>query len=144
MKPDYSTLDSALEIVLRHGPELPNGFTSHGPMSTEAMCAMGRSDAVMPWIENYTRRMTERPRPSERIDPVRWRDALGLGSRFADWVVFFRRRIGRKPLARSRAQMGRVARSWSGGRGHPRNNPDRARGSRHERRGHLDATARTG
>jgi len=93
MKPDYSTLDSALEIVLRHGPDLGNGFTSHGPMATEAMCAMGRPDAVKPWIENYTRHMTERPRPSERIDPVRWREALGIHNRFADWVAFFRREL---------------------------------------------------
>ena len=48
MKPNYSTLDPALEIVLKHGPDLRNGFTSHGPMATEAMCAMGRPDAVMP------------------------------------------------------------------------------------------------
>ena len=93
MKPNYSTLDPALEIVLKHGPDLRNGFTSHGPMATEAMCAMGRPDAVMRWIENYTRQMTARPGTSERIDPERWRDALGLTDRFADWVEFFRNEL---------------------------------------------------
>jgi hypothetical protein len=93
MTPDYSTLDSALEIALESGPELSNGFTSHAPMATEAMCAMGRADAVMPWIENYRRHFTPRPRPSVSIDADRWRDALGIPGRFADWSVFFQKQL---------------------------------------------------
>src|SRR5580704_2124328 len=97
MTPNYSTLDAALEIALQSGPDLSNGFTSHAPMATEAMCAMGRADAVMAWIENYRHQFTERPRPSVRIDAARWRDALGLPHRFADWVVFFQDQLSRRP-----------------------------------------------
>ena len=67
MTPNYSTLDAALEIALDSGPDLGNGFTSHAPMATEAMCAMGRADAVIPWIENYRRQFTARPRPSNEL-----------------------------------------------------------------------------
>ena len=69
MKPNYSTLDPALEIALKYGPDLSNGFTSHAPMATEAMCAMGRPDAVMRWIENYRRQMTARPRTVDKNRP---------------------------------------------------------------------------
>ena len=89
MTPDYSTMDDALEIVLKAGPDLTNGFTSHASMGAEAMCSMGRADAVISWVENYRHKFTDRPRPSVRIDASRWRDALGVENRFADWVVFF-------------------------------------------------------
>ena len=66
------------------------------PMATEAMCAMGRAEAVMAWIENYRHQFTERPRPSVKIDAAQWRDALGLHDRFADWVVFFQDQLSRR------------------------------------------------
>jgi hypothetical protein len=97
MTPNYSTLDAALEIALDSGPELSNGFTSHAPMATEALCAMGRADAVIPWIENYRRQFTARPRPSVKIAPAQWRDALGLHDRFADWAVFFQDQMNWRP-----------------------------------------------
>ncbi len=97
LTPNYSTLDAALEIALQSGPDLINGFTSHAPMATEAMCAMGRADAVIAWIENYRHQFTERPRPSVKIDAAQWRDALGLHDRFADWVVFFQDQLSRLP-----------------------------------------------
>jgi hypothetical protein len=97
LTPNYSTLDAALEIALQYGPDLNNAFTSHATMASEAMCAMGRADAVVPWIENYRRQFTARPRPSVKIDAARWRDALGLPHRFADWVVFFQDQLSRRP-----------------------------------------------
>ncbi|HEY2107289.1 MAG TPA: questin oxidase family protein [Candidatus Binataceae bacterium] len=97
MTPDYSTMDAALEMVLKAGPDLSNGFTSHASMGAEAMCAMGRADAVLAWVENYRHMFTDRPRPSQKIDPLRWRDALGAANRFADWVVFFREELKAQP-----------------------------------------------
>ena len=97
MTPDYSTMDAALEMVLKAGPDLTNGFTSHASMGAEAMCAMGRADAVIPWVENYRHMFTDCPRPSLKIDPLRWRDALGVANRFADWALFFRDELKSQP-----------------------------------------------
>ncbi|MGA7873744.1 MAG: hypothetical protein WCA22_22885, partial [Candidatus Binatus sp.] len=60
MNTDYSALDEALEIMAPIGPELNNGLSNHAPMAIEAMCAMGRPDAVMPWFERYRRRLAQR------------------------------------------------------------------------------------
>ena len=49
----YSVLDETLEIMAPMGPDLNNGFSNHAPMAIEAMCAMGRTDAVMRWFERY-------------------------------------------------------------------------------------------
>ncbi|HKD70043.1 MAG TPA: questin oxidase family protein [Candidatus Binataceae bacterium] len=93
MTPNYSTMDAALEMVLKAGPDLTNGLTSHASMGAEAMCSMGRADAVISWVENYRHMFTDRPRPSVKIDMNRWRDALGVVNRFADWVVFFQNEL---------------------------------------------------
>ncbi len=105
MTPDYSTMDAALEMVLQAGPDLTNGFTSHASMGAEAMCARGRADAVMAWVENYRHMFTERPRAAQKIDPAAWRDALGAANRFADWVEFFRAELKAQPWPR-------VIRKW--------------------------------
>ena len=42
------TIDEALEIVHRTGPEFGPGLSNHAPMGAEAMVAMGRADAVVP------------------------------------------------------------------------------------------------
>ena len=57
---DYSALDETLEIMAPMGPDLSNGFSNHAPMAIEAMCAMGRSDAVMPWFERYRHSLAPR------------------------------------------------------------------------------------
>ena len=72
----YAALDDALEAMAAYGPDLANGLTSHGPMAAEALCALGRPDAVLPWVERYRQGMLPRPPARERIVPERWRDAL--------------------------------------------------------------------
>ena len=37
------------------GTELKNGNSNHAPMVAEALCAMGRPDAVMPWMPAIAR-----------------------------------------------------------------------------------------
>ena len=54
----YTTLDDALDTISPYGIELKNGNSNHAPMVAEALCAMGRPEAVMPWIARYRERMS--------------------------------------------------------------------------------------
>ncbi len=65
--PCYAPLDEALEVLAPYGIELKNGNSNHAPMVAEALCAMGRPDAVMPWIARYRERMLTRPDEGARI-----------------------------------------------------------------------------
>ena len=87
--PDYSTMEPALEVLAGYGPDLRNGMTSHAPMAVEALAAMGRADAVLPWLQRYAEGMLPRPMARERIGRDHWRSALGREDRVADWSAFF-------------------------------------------------------
>ena len=89
----YAPLDEALERLAPFGIALGNGNFNHAPMVAEALCALGRPDAVLPWIERYRPRLLPRPAAGEPIDARHWRDALGQRERFADWSVFFADRL---------------------------------------------------
>jgi Questin oxidase-like len=95
--PSYSPLDEALEILAPCGIELKNGNSNHAPMVAEALCALGRPDAVMPWIARYRERMLPQPPTGVRIRRGDWRDALGRRSRFADWSAFFAEELEEAP-----------------------------------------------
>src|SRR6202011_2514202 len=87
--PSYAPLDEALEILAPYGIELRNGNSNHAPMVAEALCALGRPEAVLPWIERYRERMLPRVGQGHRVGRDDWRAALGLRDRFADWSAFF-------------------------------------------------------
>src|SRR6266436_1834929 len=87
--PSYATLDDALELLAPYGIALTNGNSNHAPMVAEALCALGRPDAVMPWIERYRERLVARGPVGERIDAAEWRTALGQRDRFAAWSALF-------------------------------------------------------
>src|SRR5689334_1470633 len=87
--PCYQPLDEALDRLRPYGPGLINGNFNHAPMVAEALCALGRPDAVLPWIERYRDRMVMRAAVGERIAPDKWREPLGGGDRFAAWSEFF-------------------------------------------------------
>lgn len=110
LSPSYSSLDDGLEALARHGIELDNANSNHAPMVIEALCAMGRPDAVMPWISRYRGRLLPRPAASGRILRDDWRPALGERGRFTDWAVFFREELQEAPwpavLDRWVAQLG--------------------------------------
>ncbi len=85
----YTSMDDALEILSAYGPDLSNGLTNHAPMAAEALCALGRPAAVIPWIERYRKGMASRPSARERIARAHWRSALARPQRVADWSAFF-------------------------------------------------------
>ena len=94
---DYSALDETLEIMALMGPNLSNGFSNHAPMAIEAMCAMGRADAVMPWFEGYRYSLAPRHTRVARLTNDNWRSALGDLRRTEDWFEFFRNEFEEHP-----------------------------------------------
>ena len=94
---DYSALDEALEILEPYAAEYRGGLTNHGPMAVEALCALGRSDAVIPWVDRYRKALDPRPTPHGRILASDWRNTLGRGSRVADWMAFFENEMEERP-----------------------------------------------
>jgi|SRR5208282_2576651 len=94
---DYSVLDETLEIMAPMGPDLNDGLSNHAPMAIEAMCAMGRRDAVMPWFERYRRRLAPRPARVARLTDGNWRAALGDVRRTEDWFEFFHNQLEDRP-----------------------------------------------
>ncbi len=94
---DYYALDETLEIMAAMGPDLANGFSNHAPMAIEALCAMGRSDAVMRWFERYRRSLAPRRARVARLTNDNWRGALGDHRRTEDWFEFFRNELEEGP-----------------------------------------------
>jgi hypothetical protein len=80
-------IDEALDILHHTGPEYSGG-SNHGPMAAEALLAMGRPEAVLPWVERYKRRLTDHPTPAMPITRAQWHEALGDVKRLADWIAF--------------------------------------------------------
>jgi len=93
----HGVLDAALERLASAGPDLKNGMTSHAPMTVEALCALGRPEAVMPWLDRYAVGLLPAPPRRERIAPDAWRSALARADRFSDWSAFFREELARAP-----------------------------------------------
>ena len=94
---DYSALDETLDLMAPMGPDLANGFSNHAPMAIEAMCAMRRADAVMPWFEGYRASLAPRRARVARLTDENWRAALGDQRRTEDWFEFFRNEIEERP-----------------------------------------------
>jgi len=82
-------LDEALALLAPYGPDLANGMTTHAPMAVEALCALGRPEAVFPWLECYRAGLLPRPAATRRIEPDEWRCALAKPDRFQDWSALF-------------------------------------------------------
>ena len=89
MKPTYESLDEVLQVLAPYGPDLRNGNTSHAPMAVEALCALGRADAVYPWLERYRAELLPMPARRERITAESWHGALARPERAGDWSAFF-------------------------------------------------------
>ncbi|HVN64825.1 MAG TPA: questin oxidase family protein, partial [Candidatus Binataceae bacterium] len=95
--PVYAPLDEALEILAPYGPETKGSLSNHGPMAVEAMCAMGRGDAVIDWVTRYREILSPRPTGHSTITGSQWRDALGRVDRIGDWTAFFDNELEEHP-----------------------------------------------
>jgi hypothetical protein len=95
--PSYASLDDALELLAPYGIALTNGNSNHAPMVAEALCALGRPDAVMPWLVRYRERLLPRPEAGDRILAEDWRVVLGSRGRFTDWSAFFSQELREAP-----------------------------------------------
>jgi len=93
----YASLDDALDSLSGAGSGLTNGNFNHAPMVAEALCALGRPEAVMPWLEHYRPRMLPRGAAGPAIRAGNWRSELGRGERFAAWGEFFAEELGAAP-----------------------------------------------
>jgi Questin oxidase-like len=91
------TLDEALERLHATGPEFRGWLSNHGPMAVEAMVRHGFAPRVHPWLDAYVRRLEELPRAESRIDPRRWREALGDSGLLGEWLEFFRIELAERP-----------------------------------------------
>ena len=92
-----ATIDEVLDILHHTGPTLVGGNANHAPMVAEALFALGRPDAVLPWIEGYKSRFQDRSQPHNPISLGGWHASLGDSSRSADWVAFFDRALAEAP-----------------------------------------------
>jgi Questin oxidase-like len=91
------TLDAALELLKDTGPEYDGGLSNHGPMVAEALCALGREDAVIPWVKRYRQRLIDPPTATKKIPADEWRAALGDLARDGDWSAFMQRELADHP-----------------------------------------------
>ena len=51
-------IDEALELLEGTGPEYSGGLANHGPMAAEALIALSRPEAVVPWVKSIARSST--------------------------------------------------------------------------------------
>ena len=91
------TIDEMLELLSFAGAEFGSGNANHGPMASEALFALGREDAVLPWVDEYRKRLTDRPTLSVAIPRADWREYLGDRERLGDWIEFFENELSEAP-----------------------------------------------
>ena len=89
MTASYDPLDDVLDALASAGPALANGNFNHAPMVAEALCALGRPEAVVPWIRRYRPRLAPREAVGAPIAAAHWREDFGRRERFAAWSEFF-------------------------------------------------------
>jgi hypothetical protein len=93
----YAVLDDALERLSPYGIALANGNFNHAPMVVEALCALDRSAAVMPWIDGYRNRLLPRAAEGGPIDRTDWRAALGRRDSLTGWSALFAAELREAP-----------------------------------------------
>ncbi len=91
------SIDEMLDLLSFAGAEMVNGNANHAPMAAEALFAMGRGDAVVPWVDGYKGRLKYRPTPSLAIAQDEWQEYLGSRERLGDWVQFFENELEEAP-----------------------------------------------
>jgi Questin oxidase-like len=92
-----SILDDALERLRGMGPEAVHGAPNHGPMAAEALIALGCSDEVAPWVDDYRRELGPMPLARSPVTEDTWQEALGAIPRIGDWQAFFLTHLAEAP-----------------------------------------------
>lgn len=69
-------VDEALERLHATADEYGMGLSNHGPMTVQALAAVGAVDEVLPWVRRYERKLEPADEPAP--DPVEgdWQDVL--------------------------------------------------------------------
>jgi hypothetical protein len=96
-RPGEEALEEALSRFARTGPEYGGGLANHGPMAAEALVALGRAEAVAPWVERYRRGLDDHPSARDPISADAWAQALGRMDRVGDWIARFDRELSEQP-----------------------------------------------
>ena len=101
-----ATIDEALEIVPRTGPEVVGAHSNHGAMVAEALAAQGPPDSVLSWKE-------EMGLPSHGQATV-WGTPVGLdrAREGAGWRQQLRQWWGARREAHRRAQLAALNCCW--------------------------------
>jgi hypothetical protein len=96
-----SALDDALTMFAATAPEFGGlGLSNHGPMGSEVLERLGRSDAIADWAKSYRSRLDHAPTPADRpLNEEEWPAALGDGTRFAEWLATFEIELADRPVA---------------------------------------------
>jgi hypothetical protein len=89
-------LEEALARFAPTGPEYGGGLANHGPMAAEALVALGRPEAVAPWVDRYRRSLSEHPQARQPLG-ADWAEALGRFERVGDWIALYDRQLDEQP-----------------------------------------------
>lgn len=109
----------ALKILRGTSPEYGDGQPNDGAVVADALVTLERPRAVVPWVQDYRRRLEPMPGPERPITRDNWRAALGDMARVSDWVSFFQGELQQVPWpAVLRDWLPRLAPGMAGAAGH--------------------------
>jgi hypothetical protein len=104
---DNRPLDEVLRQLQNAEPKSLQGLSTHAPMAAEALCALGFPQKAGVWLKKYRAPVRELPLARMRIDPNKWKDALGpdanaetwekANARWGDWREFFSAELAERP-----------------------------------------------
>lgn len=66
-------------------------------MAAEALDALGRTEEIIAWVQNYKRCLEGLPTCDRPILRHSWKEALGDSARMGDWIAFFGRELRENP-----------------------------------------------
>ena len=93
MTPVPEVYDDALKSLTGTALEYGDGASNLGPVVADALIAMHRAPAVLPWVQGYRHSLEEPPPLLRTITRSNWQADVGDKLRSGDWVAFFRREL---------------------------------------------------
>jgi hypothetical protein len=78
-------LDEVLAFLHKREPLSKQGLSTHAPMVAETLDALGRGEHALRWVEDHRAPILEIPQPRQKIEPERWRAALGPKPGASSW-----------------------------------------------------------